>query len=222
MKKTRPVIATAIITLLTFGAIVYTSCTKDRCKNVMCQNGGTCSNGYCSCPSGFQGDHCETGVTTTIQYWNHGYTDIILTLNNVAYTVPAGRSKGFTGAYGDSLKGNAYTGGRYGDQITWDSIATPFPQSETTTVDLHIPPNYFFLFVNNQSDTTLREFQINSNSEEVIFTPPLAHPSFTAIGYFHATSTSNVVIIATNSAQIWADTLNLPLTQDQAYTSTVN
>ena len=32
----------------------------DKCENVHCQNGGTCSNGSCSCPTGYSGTLCET------------------------------------------------------------------------------------------------------------------------------------------------------------------
>merc|ERR1712149_92721 len=33
---------------------------KDPCKPDPCQNGGTCADGKCSCPDGFEGDNCET------------------------------------------------------------------------------------------------------------------------------------------------------------------
>ena len=38
----------------------------DDCRNVYCENGGTCidgANAYsCSCPSGYAGEHCEVIV----------------------------------------------------------------------------------------------------------------------------------------------------------------
>lgn len=51
----------AFITLFAFTAVTYTSCKKDKCKDVTCQNGGTCSDGNCSCPTGYSGTLCETG-----------------------------------------------------------------------------------------------------------------------------------------------------------------
>lgn len=33
---------------------------EDPCKPNPCLNGGTCSNGKCSCPTGFKGDKCQT------------------------------------------------------------------------------------------------------------------------------------------------------------------
>lgn len=56
---------TTIITLAIF-SFVYSSCKKtpytyvDECSGVICQNGGTCFKGDCSCPAGFEGDNCET------------------------------------------------------------------------------------------------------------------------------------------------------------------
>ena len=47
------------------GAVVITalfalsSCT-DPCKDVVCQNGGSCTDGACSCPAGYFGDSCQT------------------------------------------------------------------------------------------------------------------------------------------------------------------
>lgn len=63
MKKYRLQLSTAIFTILTF---VYTGCGKDKpytyvdeCAGVECLNGGTCLDGTCQCPNGFEGDNCE-------------------------------------------------------------------------------------------------------------------------------------------------------------------
>ncbi len=37
---------------------VLQSC-KDECKDVTCENGGTCVEGTCDCPDGYAGDTCE-------------------------------------------------------------------------------------------------------------------------------------------------------------------
>lgn len=42
--------------------VLYTSCEKDSCLELRCLNGGACSDGFCRCPSGFEGPTCETRV----------------------------------------------------------------------------------------------------------------------------------------------------------------
>ncbi len=225
MKRTRTVITTAIITLLTFGAIVYSSCTKDRCSNVTCQNGGSCVNGYCSCPSGWEGDHCELGVKTTIVYWNHSFTDITLTLNNQQYTVPSGHSKGFQGAYGDTLQGVATTSGMYGKLVIWDSLLTLFPQQGIDTVNLNVPNTYFYLVVDNDSSSsTLKEFQVNwhlTSEVDFILIPPLPYLTTSGMGYFPASTSSNIHMVST-ALHEWYYNLNLPMVQNQYYQAIAN
>ena len=41
------------------GLASFTSCT-DPCKDVTCQNGGTCVEGDCECADGYTGTNCET------------------------------------------------------------------------------------------------------------------------------------------------------------------
>jgi len=50
------VMLTGVITLS-----LYTSCTKqNNCNGVHCQNKGSCSDGFCICPTGVSGDTCQT------------------------------------------------------------------------------------------------------------------------------------------------------------------
>jgi len=54
------------IKLSFFGAVVmamfmFTSC-DDPCKDVTCLNGGTCLEGTCECPTGYEGTDCGTAV----------------------------------------------------------------------------------------------------------------------------------------------------------------
>lgn len=60
MKSFRLIALSALITVGSVGTVVYTSCTKDECKNVNCFNGGTCSGGTCTCPTGYTGSTCQT------------------------------------------------------------------------------------------------------------------------------------------------------------------
>ncbi len=58
----KPIFITAVLTLLLFSAVTYVSCKKDPCKDLICQNGGTCSAGSCLCPDGYEGSRCETRI----------------------------------------------------------------------------------------------------------------------------------------------------------------
>ncbi len=42
-----------------FGAITVSSCKKDPCKKVTCQNGGVCQDGNCKCNLPWEGSRCE-------------------------------------------------------------------------------------------------------------------------------------------------------------------
>jgi hypothetical protein len=58
MKQIKNLLFVAI-TAFTFTA---TSCTEDKCKEVVCANGGSCDEktGACVCASGFEGTDCKT------------------------------------------------------------------------------------------------------------------------------------------------------------------
>lgn len=64
MKSIRRIALTAAVVLSAFGAVTYTSCNKDECKDVVCANGGTCNteDGSCSCATGYEGTTCQTKV----------------------------------------------------------------------------------------------------------------------------------------------------------------
>ncbi|PZF71001.1 hypothetical protein [Taibaiella soli] len=40
--------------------VLYTACEKDSCTDLTCKNGGSCADGFCRCPTGFEGAQCET------------------------------------------------------------------------------------------------------------------------------------------------------------------
>lgn len=63
MKPTRTILAAGMLTFGAFALTTYTSCSKsdkNPCENVTCQNGGTCVNGSCNCPDGYEGANCQT------------------------------------------------------------------------------------------------------------------------------------------------------------------
>jgi hypothetical protein len=52
-----------IITVFSFfalgGMVLFNSCVKDPCTELRCMNGGSCSDGFCQCPTGYEGAECE-------------------------------------------------------------------------------------------------------------------------------------------------------------------
>lgn len=53
---------TLIATMAFFGiatTTVFTSCEQDSCLDLKCKNGGSCAEGFCRCPTGFEGAECE-------------------------------------------------------------------------------------------------------------------------------------------------------------------
>src|SRR4051812_21836804 len=60
--KTRfkTILISALAAIITIFSIGFFSCNTDKCKTVVCANGGVCNRGTCICPSGYQGSNCET------------------------------------------------------------------------------------------------------------------------------------------------------------------
>jgi hypothetical protein len=70
MKSIRNIAFSVLLTVGAFGAVTYTACNKDECKDVVCENGGTCIGGSCSCPTGYEGSRCQDlTVTRFIGSW---------------------------------------------------------------------------------------------------------------------------------------------------------
>lgn len=70
----RSIFLTVLITVAAFSIVTYTACSKDDCKGVSCQNGGTCKDGICICTSDYTGKNCETPAEpcTKIKCKNEG------------------------------------------------------------------------------------------------------------------------------------------------------
>ena len=53
---------TIITALAFFGVctmVVYSSCDRDACLSLKCSVNATCVNGFCQCPTGYEGTECE-------------------------------------------------------------------------------------------------------------------------------------------------------------------
>ncbi|MEY2899643.1 MAG: hypothetical protein RL138_1696 [Bacteroidota bacterium] len=62
MKKFKSIHLMFVAVFATAAMFYLNSCVKDPCKDVVCQNGGTCLSGTCSCATGYEGTNCETAM----------------------------------------------------------------------------------------------------------------------------------------------------------------
>jgi hypothetical protein len=58
LRKTILLSALSIFSI--FSAVLYTSCSTDKCQAIVCAYGGTCKDGACICPTGYEGSNCQT------------------------------------------------------------------------------------------------------------------------------------------------------------------
>jgi hypothetical protein len=60
--RLKTVLVSALTTLSVFTAVtlISVSCNKDKCKTIVCANGGLCNGGSCTCLLGYEGNNCET------------------------------------------------------------------------------------------------------------------------------------------------------------------
>lgn len=86
MKSIRNIALSAFLTVGAFTTMTYVSCNSDPCKDVVCQNGGQCVDGTCSCPTGYEGTSCETksnakfvGVYTATEDCSSGSYQVTIT-----------------------------------------------------------------------------------------------------------------------------------------------
>ncbi|MCG8332224.1 MAG: calcium-binding EGF-like domain-containing protein [Chitinophagales bacterium] len=55
--------------MLLLSALLFATCSKeddsppDPCEGIVCENGGSCVNGVCDCPEGWEGADCTTKST---------------------------------------------------------------------------------------------------------------------------------------------------------------
>lgn len=60
MKNLKTILLAGFLTAAAFATTLITSCNQDKCKDVVCANGGTCTDGSCKCASGYEGTLCDT------------------------------------------------------------------------------------------------------------------------------------------------------------------
>jgi hypothetical protein len=93
MNKIKNIVFSALLTIGAFVAVTFNSCKSDDspvdpCAAVVCQNGGACSNGSCSCPVGYEGTLCETpSVTKFIRTWRTATEACTVSGSNAQYDI---------------------------------------------------------------------------------------------------------------------------------------
>ena len=70
MKK---ILLPSIVAIICLISVIYSSCIKNACLGVSCQNGGYCSSGSCVCPTGYSGNNCEYDACYSVTCQNNGY-----------------------------------------------------------------------------------------------------------------------------------------------------
>lgn len=85
MKSIKYIITSAFVTLSVFGAVIYSSCSKDTCGAVTCLNKGTCSGGLCMCTEGIGGNNCETIYRNKYAYVYSGNASFASSVIDSAY-----------------------------------------------------------------------------------------------------------------------------------------
>lgn len=66
MKNLKSILLSSALTLGIFGTTTFISCNPDACSDVVCNNGGTCTDGTCTCAVGFEGTNCDTESRTKL------------------------------------------------------------------------------------------------------------------------------------------------------------
>ena len=64
MKLWKHTMITAIAFFGITTSVLYTSCEKDACIDLKCKNGGSCADGFCRCPTGYEGSECQIKAAT--------------------------------------------------------------------------------------------------------------------------------------------------------------
>lgn len=66
--------------------LMFSTCKKDPCKDVVCLNGGTCIIGICDCITGYEGDDCGTESRAKV-IGTYSVTDNCSSSGGSTYTV---------------------------------------------------------------------------------------------------------------------------------------
>jgi hypothetical protein len=128
MNRIKNIVFSALLTLGAFGAVTFTACNPDECKDVVCNNGGNCVSGTCQCPTGYEGGSCETLSATKFSgTWRTNTEACTLSGSNSQYDITIAPS-GTNAA--NLLISNLYAAGR-----TATATLTPGSTTNAFTIE---------------------------------------------------------------------------------------
>lgn len=116
---------------------VISSCGKkplavDKCKDIVCANDGTCSEGACVCPQGYSGDHCENilqGAAAGIISPEAVVTSVVLTAIGTSETYQTGISP-YGNFWFTNIKPGEYT-------LHINTVSLYWPSPPDTNIIIH-------------------------------------------------------------------------------------
>lgn len=90
-QRLKTIVLSALGALLVFSSITYTSCKRDKCKEITCAFGATCVEGVCYCPTGYEGSQCEKIIRSKfIGAWNVTESGTMTTTEEYTLSVSEG------------------------------------------------------------------------------------------------------------------------------------
>ncbi len=126
MKFWKITLLTSLVFAAVITATVYSSCVKDACDNVTCYNGGSCGNGICKCPTGYEGPQCQTLSITRYLGTYGGFTSCNNTQQVIdsAFITADGEAKNTVAVQMNSISPKILHGYVNSNQSTYSIIVT--------------------------------------------------------------------------------------------------
>ena len=230
MKRIAFLATSAALTVLMFVAVVYTSCTKsndnkttppavvDKCLGVTCRNTGICSDGNCTCPTGYSGHNCEI---SRIAFRNRTPTPVTLKVNDTSYTIAVNDSVYLYDTSGTSADISVKSTNSW-DTLSWN-YSLNFP-NDGILIDRNLDAanTYFYLKMINNSPKSITKFIINLTQAYETFSYVAPNDGHSHdIGYFRYNGSISLgILFGDGSFQTYTGTL--PNTVNQVYTFTLN
>ncbi|MEN9522945.1 MAG: EGF-like domain [Bacteroidota bacterium] len=133
MKKIK-LFAFAVMTVLSVASVTYlNSCKKDPCKDVVCNNGGTCVDGNCSCATGYEGTNCDAEMRTKFIVSSTSFTEACN--GGSTYNITISKGTSISDVIIENLGNYACTSGSYTVKATVDGTNLTIPsQTVCSTV----------------------------------------------------------------------------------------